>query len=273
MTMVGDDDYVLREALKLLNTTIAGQCDETALEGEGACVAGQMPLAMYPPENCHYPRGCCSCVCSKKHVTADGRFFCPSYCPHPLCTTAANIFVPLTMIDFASQTGQTEWLKSVLPQLRAAVWMHTRANLVNFSMPSDFERVGLIRCPGPLWVDPFLRSNFTAETNLFAVELFNRMAEVESHFGNSSGAAAARAVATRLTTSLNARLWDNETGDHYITQLNPDGSTADDLDIDSNLMAVAFGVADDARAAKIMRRLATLPCIRPGGMGTTLTGR
>jgi hypothetical protein len=121
MTMVGDDDYVLREALKLLNTTIAGQCDETVLEGEGPCVAGQMPLAMYPPENCHYPRGCCSCVCSKKHVTADGRFFCPSYCPHPLCTTAANIFVPLTMIDFASQTGQTEWLKSVLPRYAARV--------------------------------------------------------------------------------------------------------------------------------------------------------
>ena len=38
-------------------------------------------------------------------------------------------------------------------------------------------------------------------------------------------------------------------------------------------MAVAFGIADDTRAAAIMKRLKTLPCIRPGGYGTMLTGR
>ena len=40
--------------------------------------------------------------------------------------------------------------------------MHTLSNLVNSSLPSDFAETGLVRCPGPLWVDGFKRSNFTA---------------------------------------------------------------------------------------------------------------
>ena len=118
-----------------------------------------------------------------------------------------------------------------------------------------------------------MRSNFTAETNLFTVEVFNRFAEVEEHFGNATGAAKARAVASTLTNNINSKLWDHASNDHYVTQLNPDNSTEDFLDIDSNLMAVAFGVADETRAAAIMKRLATLPCVRPGGYGTMLTGK
>ena len=173
MTMA-DDSFALSEAKKLLQTTISGQCTELVLSGESACVPGQMPLAMYPPQNCerNWPEGCCSCVESKKYVSETNGVFFPSYCPHPLCTTAANIFVPLAMMDFAASSGDYAWLESVLPQLRAAVWMHIEFNFVNSSEPSDFPTVGLIRCPCPLWVDPFLRSNFTAETNLFAVELF-----------------------------------------------------------------------------------------------------
>ena len=273
MVMSTNDSFVLSEAKKLLETTIAGQCTEEVAWGEGACVPGQMPLAMYPPENCHWPGGCCSCVKTKKHETEGGAVFFPSYCPHPLCTTAANVFVPLAAMDFAASTGDYKWLESVLPQLRAAVWMHTRSNLVNSTLPSDFPSVGLIRCPGPLWVDPFLRSNFTAETNLFTVEVFNRFAEVEEHFGNATGAAKARAVASTLANNINSKLWDHASNDHYITQLNPDNSTEDFLDIDSNLMAVAFGVADETRAAAIMKRLATLPCVRPAGYGTMLTGK
>jgi hypothetical protein len=93
----------------------------------------------------------------------------------------------------------------------------------------------------------------TRETNMFAWEVFRRLVEVERHFGNNSGAAQA--------------------DDHYVTQLNPDGSVADFLDIDGNLIAVAFGIANDVRAQAIMRRLKTLPCIRPGGYGTMLTGK
>ena len=177
------------------------------------------------------------------------------------------------MMDFADKTGDYAWLESNLPQLRAAAWIHTAFNLVNFSAPSDFDKVGLVRCPGPLWVDGFGRSNYTAETNMFAFEVFRRLALVETHFGNSSGAAKADAVAATLKASINARLWDRSSADHYATQLNPDGSVADFMDIDGNLIAVALGIADDTRAQAIMKRLRTLPCIRPGGYGTMLTGK
>ena len=111
------------------------------------------------------------------------------------------------------------------------------------------------------------------ETNIFTFEVYRRLAEVETHFGNGSGAARATAVAATLKASINERLWDNVTADHYVTQLNPDGSVADYLDIDGNLMAVAFGVADGTRAKAITDRLKTLACIRPGGYGTMLTGQ
>jgi len=272
MTMARyNDSFVLSEARKLLDTTIAGMCSETILEGEGRCVAGQMPLAMYPKG------GFCdrehSCAKSKALKTDLGTVFFPSYCPHQLCPTAANVFVPLAMMDFADKTGDYAWLESNLPQLRAAAWMHTAFNLVNFSAPSDFDKVGLVRCPGPLWVDGFKRSNFTAETNMFAFEVFRRLALVEAHFGNSSGAAKAGAVAATLKASINAKLWDYSSADHYVTQLNPDGSVADFMDIDGNLIAVALGIADDLQAKAIMQRLKALPCIRPGGYGTLLTGK
>eukprot|EP01050_Picozoa_sp_SAG11_P016280 SAG11_NODE_2201_length_3695_cov_8.582870_2_plen_104_part_00 len=99
----------------------------------------------------------------------------------------------------------------------------------------------------------------TSETNMFAWKVFRRLAEVERHFGNSSGAAQASAVAAKLKATINTLLWDNSTDDHYVTQLNTDGSVADFLDIDGNLIAVAFDIANDVRAQAIMRRLKTLP--------------
>ena len=89
-----------------------------------------------------------SCAKAKALKTDQGTIFYPSYCPHQLCPTAANVFVPLAMMDFADKTGDYAWLESKLPQLRAAAWMHTAFNLVNFSAPSDFGTVGLVRCPG-----------------------------------------------------------------------------------------------------------------------------
>ena len=48
--------------------------------------------------------------------------------------------------------------------------------------------------------------------------------EVEDYFGNHSGAAAARAVADTIVEQCNAWLWDNKSDDHYVTQLNMDGT-------------------------------------------------
>ena len=56
---------------------------------------------------------------------------------------------------------------------------------------------------------------------------------------------------------MNEHLW---AGDHYVTQLNPDGSTRDLVDYDSNLLAVAYGVATADRAQAILDRVDAGPC-------------
>jgi len=50
-----------------------------------------------------------------------------------------------------------------------------------------------------------------------------------------------RQMASDITAAVNENLFDHSSGDHFITQLNADGSTRDFIDYDSNLIAVAFG--------------------------------
>ena len=57
-----------------------------------------------------------------------------------------------------------------------------------------------------------------------------------------------------MTSSLPGleQLWD---GDHFVTQLNPDGTTRDFVDYDANLLATAFVPMSDERRKTILRRI------------------
>ncbi len=48
--------------------------------------------------------------------------------------------------------------------------------------------------------------------------------------------------------------------DHFVTQLNPDGTTRDFVDYDSNLIACAFGVAGVKRCQALLRRIDSGRC-------------
>jgi hypothetical protein len=147
--------------------------------------------------------------------------------------------------------------------------------------------LGLINAPGSLYIDVnhpnpplpppptspalqvFIRGNFTSDSNAMAVIFFREFAAAETAVGNSSGATALLQVvhnitsdfacclttpqlADRISAAMNAHLWHE---DHYVTQMNPDGSTRDFVDYDSNLIAVAAGVATAERAALVLRRI------------------
>ena len=60
-------------------------------------------------------------------------------------------------------------------------------------------------------------------------------------------------IAANISSAVNTYLWaDAENGDdHYITQLNRDGTTADYIDYAANTMAIWQGVADKERAKKL----------------------
>jgi len=167
--------------------------------------------------------------------------------------TGPNIFWIASALQYARATGDYDWLRARMPLLeRALGYLTGRYD----------PRVGLVDAPGPLWIDVFIRDHYASDTNAYMAEILREMADAErflavndGHASRSAGvelAAGHEAVARSIAAAMNARLW---AGDHYITQMNPDGSVRDFVDYDANLLAVAFGIASPARAALIMRRI------------------
>jgi hypothetical protein len=117
------------------------------------------------------------------------------------------------------------------------------------------ESKTLVNVPGSLMVDVFLRGNFTSDTNAMLVGFFDEFADAEESVGNATGAADLRALSGNISADLKEYLWDTKSGDHFITQLNPDNTTRDFVDYDSNLMALAHGVVGSDDAAKVLARI------------------
>lgn len=115
--------------------------------------------------------------------------------------------------------------------------------------------VRMLSCPGSLMIDVFIRQQFTADSNAMMVALLREFAEAELFVGNSTGAAALGEIADTIAAQMNALLWAAADNDHFITQRNADNTTRDFVDYDANLIAVASGVADAARAQRILRRV------------------
>jgi hypothetical protein len=162
--------------------------------------------------------------------------------------TGPNIFWISAALRYAETTADMQWLREQLPRIE-----HAMDFLTDRYDPS----VQLISAPGPLWIDVFVRENYTADTNAYMVGLLRRFADAEQRLGHTDRAAARRAMAADIAEGMNEHLW---AGDHYITQLNPDGSTRDFVDYDANLLAVAFGVATGERASAVLARVDSGPC-------------
>jgi hypothetical protein len=157
--------------------------------------------------------------------------------------TGPNLFWVLACLNYAKSTGDLDWLRGYMPTLRKAS---------SFLFGLIDPEVGLAKAPGSLMIDVFIRNNFTADTNAMLVGFFHDFGEAEEAVGNATGAVSLRALASSVSSAINRRLW---AGDHYVTQLNPNGSTTDFVDYDSNLIALAHGVPDATRAAKVFSRV------------------
>mmetsp|Transcript_29073 Transcript_29073/g.48870 ORF Transcript_29073/g.48870 Transcript_29073/m.48870 type:complete len:309 (+) Transcript_29073:65-991(+) len=69
-------------------------------------------------------------------------------------------------------------------------------------------------------------------------------------------AAYLRRVAVWVSESMMESLWDTHNNDHFITQLNTDGSVRDFVDYDANLIALAFGIVDNpVQRQAILKRI------------------
>jgi hypothetical protein len=162
--------------------------------------------------------------------------------------TGPNIFWIAAALRYAEATGDTAWLTARMPDVERAL---------SFLTDRFDPSVGLVDAPGPLWIDVFIRNGFTSDTNAYMVGLLRDVAEAEDATGRAGDAAKHRQMATTIAAAMNDKLW---AGDHYVTQLNHDGTTRDLVDYDSNLLAVANGVATGARAAAVLSRVDSGPC-------------
>eukprot|EP01113_Clastostelium_recurvatum_P033616 TRINITY_DN4465_c0_g1_i1.p1 TRINITY_DN4465_c0_g1~~TRINITY_DN4465_c0_g1_i1.p1 ORF type:complete len:775 (-),score=126.10 TRINITY_DN4465_c0_g1_i1:51-2045(-) len=201
------DAYLLNEARKLVE-----------LSGTGILSSGQIPH--------HYDND------TPIYVAISGA-----------TQTGPNLFWSAAAMLYAHTSGNTTWLKEMLPTVEKA--MDFVINLYDPNMK-------LIKAPGPLWIDVFKRANYTTDTNAFCVHVLTELAAVEALFGNQNKQQQYLQLASSISEGINAHLWR---GDHYITQLNPDGTFKDLVDYDSNLLVTAFNIAPANRTTALLKRV------------------
>lgn len=145
--------------------------------------------------------------------------------------TGPNTFWVKTALRYAAVTGDIEWLREYLPTLRKAA---------QFVFGLIDPEVNLVFAPGSLMIDVFIRNNYTADSNAMVVGFIRDFAEAERLVGSADRAAELEATALRVIEAVNNKLWAApEAGsDHYITQLNKDGSTRDFVDYGDMLASV-----------------------------------
>jgi hypothetical protein len=162
--------------------------------------------------------------------------------------TGPNIFWIAAALQYVKATGDYDWLRAHRAQIERAL---------TFLTDRYDPGLQLVSAPGPLWIDVFIRENYASDTNAYMIDILREAADGEQFLGDAELATRRRALADDIVEGMNLHLW---AGDHYITQLNPDGSTRDLVDYDSNLLAVAFGVAPPERAQQILARVDAGPC-------------
>jgi hypothetical protein len=163
--------------------------------------------------------------------------------------TGPNIFWALGALNYVKASGDYSWLKQNMKGIEKVVdFIISRYN-------PDFQ---LIKAPGPLQIDCFIRTNYTSDTNAMVTFLLTEMAEAEEFLVNTELMNKYRQMSSNITQGMNRWLWLD---DHYITQINDDMSTRDFIDYDANFLAVAFGIpSTKERSAAIMKRLMNGTC-------------
>mmetsp|Transcript_9666 Transcript_9666/g.28527 ORF Transcript_9666/g.28527 Transcript_9666/m.28527 type:complete len:821 (-) Transcript_9666:30-2492(-) len=162
--------------------------------------------------------------------------------------TGPNVFWILSCFNYAKTTGDLAWLRNYMPKLR-------KASSFLFDMIDN--RTGLLNSPGSLMIDVFIRHGFTSDTNAMVVGFLREFASAERAVGNATGAEHMDATADGIASAINKLLWGT---DHYISYRTPDGSTRDLVDYDSNLIALAHGIASPERARATLARIDSGRC-------------
>lgn len=137
--------------------------------------------------------------------------------------TGPNLFWVKTALRYAAVTGDFAWLANYMPTLR---------NASSFVFDLIDPQMNLILAPGSLMIDVFIRNNYTTDSNAMVVGFLREFASAERLVGNSSRAEELEGMAVKVSAAINQYLWADSTAgaDHFITQLNTDGTIRDFVD-------------------------------------------
>jgi hypothetical protein len=108
--------------------------------------------------------------------------------------------------------------------------------------------------PGSLgsnYWDFWLFGHRCAHTNAFFYESLRQMADLEEALGNGPRAAELRALRPKVKDAYNRTFWNDRTG-RYAGWVDAGGNAHDFGFTCVNAMALAFGLADDDRAARVL---------------------
>jgi hypothetical protein len=95
------------------------------------------------------------------------------------------------------------------------------------------EEKQLLRVPGPLWIDVLVRENFTSDSNAMMVGALKEFAGAYAKFFEGTDQASdgygeqLSETAMNIISAMNRHLWNDVDDDHFVTQLNPDGTIVD----------------------------------------------
>lgn len=168
-----------------------------------------------------------------------------------------NVFWTLTALRYLAYAPAK--VAAFLPYLDLSL-----SYLLSFlDEPSAPEGVFMVMAPGPLWIDVLVREHYASDSGAMMVHLLREMRAfylaVDSA-GYASMIDELAACEQGLVKGMNALLWDSASGDHYITDLDPrTGVRRDFVDYDSNLLAVALGIANSSQAQAVLRRIDSNP--------------
>ncbi len=169
-----------------------------------------------------------------------------------------NIFWTLAAIDYVSATGDYNWLKAHYNKMKVAT-----DHVLNTYDPE----MHLVKVNGPLFIDVFIRNDFTLDTNVMLLRLLSLMSDVARVCGDMDSVNRYLVYKKNIKHGINEHLWNGN--DHYYTQKNVDGTIRDMVDYDGNYAAIAFGaVTDDAKIDSIFKRLDGGENTHPNGYGT-----
>jgi hypothetical protein len=120
-----------------------------------------------------------------------------------------------------------------MPKLRHAAgflhamldWGSSSSSSSSAASSSSFKGP-LLFVPGSLFIDVFIRNNYTTDSNAMYVGFLRDFAEAEEAVGNATGADDLRSLADGVSDAVSRLLWSGSYdsavpgADHFITQLN-----------------------------------------------------